>query len=522
MAHVIDSDVGDELAQVRRELSEAVAQQTAAAEVLKTISRSAFDLRSVLDALADSAVRLCEAYDCAVWRRRGDELELVAHTGPIEVGPVRLVRETVTGRSTLEGRTIHIADLQAEREQFPEGSAVAQRRGFHTIVHVPLMREGAAIGGLALRRKEKQPFTNRQIALLETFADQAVIAIENARLFEAEQQRTRELTESLEQQTATSEVLRVISSSPRDIQPVLEAILQTAGRLCASEYALFFKVQDGKSWLVASNNAHAEYVKYLSEHPIPVDRGSLTGRTVIERRTVHIPDCLSDSEYNKQDYAHIGKHRTMLGVPLVRDGIVIGLISLLRTSPEPYTDKQIELVTTFADQAVIAIENVRLFDAEQARTRELSEALEYQTATGEVLNIISRSPTNVQPVFDMIAESAWRLCHAQFCFVYQFDGQLLHFIAHHGLPQELVEMNRRNYPTPPSRKHVAPRAILARDVVQIPDVLADPEYELGGLRPQGATAVLRLFPSCAREFPSGLSESRAPSRGCCPANRSSS
>ena len=194
-----------------------------------------------------------------------------------------------------------------------------------------------------------------------------MIAIENVRLFDEVQARTRELSESLEQQTATSEVLRVISRSPTDIQPVMVAILETAGRLCESEYACFFKLQDGKYHVAASNNAEAEYVKYLSEHPINLNRSSLVGRTALERCTVHIVDCLADPEYTMHDYARVGKHRSMLGVPLLRDGVPVGVIGLLRTSVKPYTDKQIELVENFASQAVIAIENVRLLNVSALR-----------------------------------------------------------------------------------------------------------------------------------------------------------
>jgi GAF domain-containing protein/CheY-like chemotaxis protein len=491
MAHVIDSDVGDDLAQLRRELNEMRQLQAASAAVLRVISQSSGDVQPVFDAIAESAVRLCQGQFSFVLRFDNGLMRFGACHGLTPEGldafrkelPRRADEGTASGRAILLRDVAQIPDVRLDAAYTTLG--LAQAVTYRSIVGVPMLHDSRPIGTIAVARAQPGAFPADQIALLKMFADQAVIAIENARLFEDVQARTRELTEALEQQTATSEVLRVISSSPQDIQPVLEVILQTAGRLCASEYAIFFKLQEGKLRVAASNNAHAEYIRFLSEHPISVDRGSMVGRAALEGRTVHLPDCLADPEYKLQDYARVGRHRSMLGVPLLRDGTVIGVIGLLRTLVQPYTDKQIELVTTFAEQAVIAIENTRLFEAEQARTRELSEALEYQTATGEVLNIISRSPSNVQPVFDMIAESAWRLCHAQFCFVYQFDGQLLHFIAHHGLPPELVEMNRRNYPTPPSRKHVAPRAILARDVVQIPDVLADPEYELGGLAAAG-------------------------------------
>src|SRR5262249_37492078 len=207
---------------------------------------------------------------------------------------------------------------------------------------------------IVLMRKDVRPFSRKEIELVSTFADQAVIAIENVRLFDEVQAQKSDLSEALHQQTATSEVLRVISSSPTDIRPVLDAILQTAGRLCASEYALFFAVEDVQCPVIASNNAAADYVKYLQHHPIARSRGSLVGGIGLARRTVPTPDCLADPEYVLEDYARVGRHRSMLGVPLLRDGAPIGVITLLRTAVKPYTEKQIELVTTFADQAVIA------------------------------------------------------------------------------------------------------------------------------------------------------------------------
>ena len=440
----------------------------------------------MLDTLVESAVRLCDADHAWLFRRdgelyrwgasyghsKGEHERIKLHMLTLALSPGR---GSVVARSVLEARPVQIADVLAD----PEYTLLdVQKIGnYRTGLGIPLLREGIPIGALALTRSRVSPFSDKQIALGTTFADQAVIAIENVRLFDEVQARTRELTEALDQQTATSEVLSVISSSPTDIQPVLDAILQTAGRLCASEYALFFRLQDGKYHVAGSNNAEAEFVKYLSEHPISPSRGSLVGRTAIERRTVHIPDCQADPEYTGHERARIGKHRSMLGVPLLRDGVPIGVIGLVRTSVEPFTDKQIELVTTFADQAVIAIENVRLFDEVEARTREVQESLEYQTAISDVLNVISRSPSDVQPVLDTIAETAHRLCQSEQAYVMKLDGGRYYPAAGKDADPERIEYLRQ-HPITPDRGSVCGRAAVERRTVHIIDALADPEYTL--------------------------------------------
>jgi GAF domain-containing protein len=464
-----------------RELKEAREQQTATADVLKVISRSTFDLQTVLDTLVKSAARLCHADKANIARLKNDSFQFVAFSGfqpdykeylkALQMSKVD--RGSITGRTVLEGRIVHIPDVLAD----PEFTWFeAQKRGnYRTVLGVPLLREGAPIGVLFLSRATVDPFTQQQIDLVATFADQAVIAIENVRLFDEVQARTRELAEALEQQTATSEVLQVISSSPTDIQPVLDVILQTAGRLCESEYACFFKLQDGTYHLAGSNNAKADYIKYLSEHPIRVDRGTVVGRAATERRTVHIPDCLTDPEYTAYENARIGKHRSLLGVPLLRDGVPVGVIGLLRTSVKPYTDKQIELVENFAAQAVIAIENVRLFDEVQARTDELSESLQQQTATADVLKVISSSPGELDPVFQAMLANAVRICEANFGMLFRFEDGAWRAATMLGVPPAFAEFWQRG-PQRPGRLTALGRTVETKQTVHIVDVRTDPAY----------------------------------------------
>ena len=433
----------DEVQSRTRELEESLKQQTATADVLQAISRSTFDLQSVLQTLVESAARLCEAEKAFIFRFDGTVLRSAASYNAsaelldfVERNPISPGRYSGTARAALERRTVHIPDVLID----PEYSYGAKQvDSIRTVLGVPMLKNDELIGVFMIYRLEVKPFTPKQIALVESFADQAVIAIENVRLFAEVQARTHELTELLEYQTATSDVLSVISRSPSQVLPVLEAIVQTAGNLCRADLALFYSLQDDMYHLVAANNPEAALVKYASGRPIPLGRGSLVGRTALERSTVHLPDCLDDPEFTYGHHQQIGGFRTMLGVPLVRDGVAVGVFSLLRTVVEPFSDKQIDLVETFADQAVIAVANARLFEEVQARTHELAELLEYQTATSDVLNVISRSPSNIQPVLDAIAETAQRLCHSEHAFIMRLESALYRLAASRSLATVQVD-----------------------------------------------------------------------------------
>jgi signal transduction histidine kinase len=374
--------------ELRRELAEARQQQVATAEILRVISSSPTDLQRVFADIAASAARLCDAYDAVIRKVDGEVLSLVAHHGPIGVrSTLPLTRGHLSGRVVLDRRTIHVADRQGPTELGPEGSDNARRQGFHTVLGVPLMRAGQAIGTIAIRRAEVSLFSEKQIALLETFADQAVIAIENARLFEAEQartrevtERTRELTEALEQQTATADVLKVISRSALDLQRVLDALVESAARLCNANDAAIFQVFGDGLRLVA-HHGQIPMPGPVGQHTVPLARGRMTGRAVIDRRTIHVADILAEGdEYPEpRKRALLLGYRTALAVPLVHAGEAIGVIWIRRAEVRPFTERQIELVNTFADQAVIAIENTRLFNEIAQKSRELEIASQHKS-----------------------------------------------------------------------------------------------------------------------------------------------
>jgi len=396
------------------ELRESLQQQTATADVLKVISRSSFDLQTVLNTLVESAARLCEADMASIARQKDANYHLVATHGfssgykeYMESLPMEPGRGSGTGRALLERKPAHIIDVLADPEYTM--TEAPKKGGWRTMLAVPMLREGLPIGVLHLLRTVVRPFTDKQIELIETFADQAVIAIENVRLFEEVQARTEELSESLRQQTATAEVLKTISRTAFDLQRVLETLLENAVRIYGAKHGMIFRYDGECCRAAAAYNAPPGSLELWERTPIRAGRGTTTGRALLERRPVQIPDVQADPEYDFPEAQKLTGHRTVLAVPLLREGVPLGTIGLWKTEVAPFTDKQIELLTTFADQAVIAIENVRLFDEIQDKNRQLRLASEHKSQFVSSVSHELRTPLNaIIGLTDMLVTNAAR------------------------------------------------------------------------------------------------------------------
>jgi len=380
------------------ELSDSLEQQTAISEILRVISNSPSDVQPVLASVAEHTARICEAPNVDIVLVEDGGGRIRASVGAVgrmtSSEPIPLDRDSAAGRSICDMQPVHVHDQQNAGQEFPRGRDYAVRFGHRTILCVPLVREDRALGTIVVRRTEVRPFEQKYIALLSTFADQAAIAIENVRLFEAEQQRTRELAESLEQQTATGEVLKVISRSTFDLQSVLNTLVESVARLCEADMAAIRRPK-GLSFLhVASHGAPSEYNDYMQNRPIEPDRGTVAGRVLLEGKPIHIADVQADPEYTMTGISQRAGFHTILGVPLLREGNPIGVIILGRNTVRPFSEKQIELVTTFADQAVIAIENVRLFEEIQEKSRQVEEASKHKSQFLANMSHELRTPLN--------------------------------------------------------------------------------------------------------------------------------
>ncbi|MGA9441000.1 MAG: GAF domain-containing protein [Pseudolabrys sp.] len=484
-----------------RERDEALEQQAATAEVLKVISSSTGKLEPVFQTILENSITICEAKFGMFWLTEGRSFRCVALHGTSPAFTELRRREPIfhpnptllspLGRIARSKQLVHVADCRAEQayiEGDPGFVALVDLAGARTILVVPVLRDNGLVGALNIFRQEVRPFTDKQIELVTNFAAQAVIAIENTRLLNELRQRTDDLSESLEQQTATSEVLKVISSSPGDLEPVFNAMLANATRICEATFGHLW-LFEGNAFRAVAVHGTQGFVDHMRHHPI-VDLQNSPGipldRLARTRELVHIPDLRADDSYIRKATPQIvalvetSGARTFVSVPMLKDGELVGAINLYRQEVRPFSDRQIELVNNFADQAVIAIENARLLNELRQRTDDLSESLEQQVATSDVLRVISSSPTNVQPVFDAIAESAVRLCDGQFSFVLRFDGKVMDFASCCGLSAEGLDAFHSILPMPASEDTAGGRAVVRRAVVEIPDVKADPSYGAQG------------------------------------------
>jgi GAF domain-containing protein len=500
-----------ENARLINETREALEQQTATAEVLQVINSSPADLAPVFEAILDKARALCGFAHGSLNVYDGEYFRTVAMHGYPEAfaAVLRQPRRTGPQARLLAGeRIVHVTDVAAETPA-PDDPVyrAAIEAGVRTVLFVPLRNDQRLLGYITANRREVRPFSDKGIALLENFAAQAVIAMENARLI-------TELRESLEYQTATSDVLKVISQSVFDLDTVLQTVVTTAVRLCRADSATIYRNIDGEYRWAAGHMLLPDYEQIERNVRIRPGTGTLVGRAASERQTVQILDAWTDPLYDAKDDARVGGVHSMIGVPLLREGTPIGVIGLARRRVEAFSERENQLVTTFADQAVIAIENARLITELRQRTRDLEESLEYQTASGDVLKVISQSGGELEPVLDTLVETAARICRADSGFIFRLQDGLCRMVAGFGIPTEYKEFQERN-PIAPGRGTLAGRTVLERRAVHIEDAATDPEYtrgqavELGRqrtmlgvplIREEALIGVITLARSCVEPF----------------------
>jgi GAF domain-containing protein len=482
IASVTGADLKEQLDRRTRELDEALQQQTATSEVLSIIRRSPADAQPVFDAIVQSAARLCGAIFGVVYLYENDRLRIAAtnNFSPEATSQLhdlqqlkRPDRSHTGGRTILDRAVVHIHDVLEDPEYSRE---LALAGGWRAVLGVPLVHGGQSVGAITLGKREPTPFSEQQIQLLKTFADQAVIAIENVRLFEAEQQRTRELSESLEQQTATSEVLKVISSSPGELERVFDAMLTNATRICEAKFGtLYLRDGDGFSAVAATRDAPPEYVEARTQGRLRPSPGGPLDLAATTKRVAHIADLLELQAYRDGhpfivNAVQLGKFRTALAVPMLKDDELNGVITIMRQEVRPFSHKQIEVVKNFAAQAVIAIENARLLN-------ELRESLQQQTATADVLKVISSSLNDLKPIFETIGQRAEKLCDAEVSVISMVDGDQIRLVSINGVSEEGVEAVRHVYPQRRDAETVTARTIRSAAICHVPDVLDDALYE---------------------------------------------
>jgi GAF domain-containing protein len=487
-----------ENARLFHETKEALERQTATSDILRVISGSITDTQPVFEAIVESCQRLFVGKAVNLLLTKGDRIERVAVSsdGALAHGADHwpLDRDSVSGECILTSKVVVVADRDDVVAAFPRTRVLAAAIGWRSALFAPLLRDGAAIGCIGILRGTPGAFSDNEVALSQTFADQAVIAIENARLFHELEMRNEALAEALSQQTATAEILQVISGSPTSTEPVFDAILVHGLRLCDADMGLLMRYEGGIFQGVATLVPDPAFDAFLRQ-PIKASPATGLGRIAATKAAVHIPDLIDDDAYRAGDplrrrSVELGGIRTWLGVPILREGELIGAIAIYRKEVRPFEARQVNVLRTFADQAVIAIENARLFN-------ETKEALEQQTATAEILKVISESPTDVQPVFDAIAERARTLCGAQIGGVARFDGEQVHLLAFHGTVPDAAQAVRDRFPMPPGRGSILARAVAERAPVHVADLLDEPDFLVkeaavgAGLRSNLAVPMLR-------------------------------
>ena len=487
------------IALLERERDEALEQQKATAEVLRVISASPGDLKPVFDAILENATRICEAKFGVLQLSDGDGFRAVAlHDVPpayaeaMQRDPVfRPIAGHPLDRLANSKEVVHIPDVRAEQKMRGRMIALA---GARTLLLVPMLKDNVLIGIISIYRQEVRPFADKQIDLVRSFAAQAVIAIENTRLLNELRQRTDDLSESLEQQTATSEVLKVISSSPGKLEPVFQAMLENAVRICGANFGVLFLREGNALRRMAMHNPPPAYVEEHRRDPLArPSASSAHGRLIATKRVVHIADLSADEAYRDGAPTTVllveaAGARSYLGVPMLKDDELIGTIIIYRQEVRPFTDKQIALVENFAAQAVIAIENTRLLN-------ELRQSLEQQTATAEVLSVISSSPGDLEPVFQAMLENATRVCDAKFGTLIRFDGEYCHVAAQVATPPEYAEYNRRRGPYKPTPGGLLDSVIRTKREHHTADATADvvpaASATLGGARTRLVVPMLK-------------------------------
>ena len=472
-------------AQLRRERDEALEQLAATSEVLRAIARSPVELKPVFEAMLANATRLCEASYGNMWLCEGDNLRTAALHGPLPAAYVEFLEQWRSGTSLHPGpelasmravktrQTIQVSDLrgsQAYLDGEPVAVAGVEVAGIRTLLAVPMLKENEPVGVITVYRKEVRPFTDKQIQLVQNFASQAVIAIENTRLL-------NELRESLQQQTATSEVLSVISSSPGELEPVFQAMLENATRICEAKFGTMLRAEESGYRVVAMHGAPPAYAEERRRNPVlRVGPTNPLLRVAASKQLEHIADIRVEQAYLDRDRAFVqladgAGARTLLMVPMLKEEKLIGVIAIYRQEVRPFTDKQIELLQNFAAQAVIAIENTRLLS-------ELRESLQQQTATADVLKVISSSPGELEPVFDAMLANATRICEATTGTLYLYEGTQFRGVATHHSEQSYVDYWRRNSVVELKKHSGAPldRLATTKRVVHIPDLRSDRSY----------------------------------------------